>query len=78
MPYAVENPMVVDSLWDVAFADAPCREKLRGPGYEDMETGTFVPEADAYKYAMEMISVDEDLKREFVEWFYSGNWIKED
>lgn len=78
MPYAVENPMVVDSLWDGASTDAQCEEKLKGPGYEEMETGTFVPKADAYKYAMERISQDEDLQKEFIEWFYSGNWVEED
>lgn len=51
-------------------------------GYKDMETGIFVSEEDAYDYAMERVSQDEDLEQEFketvVEWFYSGNWIKED
>lgn len=43
-----------------------------------MGTGVFVPEEDAYGYALERISLDEELKQEFVEWFYSGNWIEED
>lgn len=57
-------------------------EKLNGTGYKEIGTATFVPEEDAYEYAMERISLDEDLRKEFketvVEWFYSGNWIKED
>lgn len=57
-------------------------EKLNGVGYTEMGTRIFVPEEDAYDYAMERISLDEDLQKEFketvVEWFYSGNWIKED
>lgn len=52
--------------------------KLRGGGYEEIGTGIFVSEEDAYDYAMERISQDEDLIQEFVEWFYSGNWIKEE
>lgn len=58
------------------------RGYLDGPGFEEIGTGIFVPEEDAYQYAMERISQDEDLQKEFketvVEWFYSGNWIKED
>lgn len=86
MPYAVENPMVMDSLWELAEKSASANdvlreEKLRGSGWEEIETGTFVPEKDAYRYAMERISQDEDLKREFeesvVEWFYSENWVRE-
>ena len=87
MPYAVENPMVTDTLWELVEKSAPANdvlreEKLRGSGWEEIGTGTFVPEKDAYRYAMERISQDEDLKRELVEmvveWFYSGNWVRED
>lgn len=52
-------------------------DNLSRAGYEEIGTGIFVPEEDAYKYAMERISWDEDLKSEFVEWFYSGNWVYE-
>lgn len=47
------------------------------------EVGTFVPVNVAFEYAFErcMEGTMED-KRDFqemlVEWFYSGNWIKED
>lgn len=87
MPYAVENPMVVDSLWELVEKsasenDVPGEENLRGSGWEEIGTGTFVLEKDAYRYAIERISQDEDLKREFeesvVEWFYSENWVRED
>lgn len=46
-------------------------------GYEEIGTGIFVPEEDAFEYALEQISLDEEEKQDFVEWFYSGNWIKE-
>ena len=47
-------------------------------GYEEIGTGVFVPEENSYEYALERISQDEDLQKEMVEWFYSGNWVKED
>ena len=53
-------------------------QKLREPGYLEMGTGLFVPEEEAFDYAMKKIPLDEDLKQELVEWFYSGNWKKED
>ena len=46
-------------------------------GYEEIGTGIFVPEEDAFEYALERVSLDEEEKQEFVDWFYSGNWIKE-
>lgn len=47
------------------------------------EAGTFVPENSAFEYALERcVNGTPDDKREFremlVEWFFSGNWIKED
>ena len=38
--------------------------------------GTVVDESEAFEYAMDNITRGE-LKEEFVEWFFSGNWIKE-
>lgn len=74
-----ENPMVMDYLWEhMEKSCCPVEEKLQGAGYEEIGTGIFVQEEDAYEYALERISQDEDLQKEFVEWFYSGNWIKED
>lgn len=59
--------------------DEPAEEKLRGPGYEEIGTGVFVPEKDAFNYAVERLIQDgSEEKREFVEWYYSGNWVKED
>lgn len=53
-------------------------DKLNGKGYTEMGTRIFVPEEDAYEYALERLSQDEKEREEFVDWFYSGNWIKED
>lgn len=73
----VENKMVVDAFWRWNEPEG-VKEKLKSSGYKEIGTEIFVPEEDAYDYAMERVSQDEDLKQEFVEWFYSGNWIKED
>lgn len=82
MPEMVENRMVVNPEWKWKEDFPEISEKLHRKGYFEMGTGIFVPEEDAYRYAMERISQDEDLKQEFretvVEWFYSGNWIEED
>lgn len=75
MPYMIENRMVVNSQWPETSPEI--KEKLNSVGYKEMGTEIFVPEEDAYDYALERISQDEDLKQEFVEWFYSGNWVKE-
>lgn len=72
----IENRIVNNYVWE--NLEKNTQEKLIRPGYEEIGTGIFVSEEDAYDYAMERISQDEDLKQEFVEWFYSGNWIKED
>lgn len=74
----IENRMVVDSEWRHLEAQPEVAEKLNEPGYTEIGTEIFVPEEDAYDYALERISLDEESKQEFVEWFYSGNWIKED
>lgn len=47
------------------------------------EEGVFVEEERAYEYALERslhgTAQDQQDFREFlIEWFYSGNWIKED
>lgn len=76
----IENRMVVDSEWrDI---ETPVIEKSHQKpsveGWFGVDTGIFIPKELEYDYAAERISLDENLKREFVEWFYSGNWIKED
>lgn len=42
------------------------------------EKGTCINECDAYRYALEQIQDNPELKEEFVEWFYSGNYIHEE
>lgn len=55
------------------------KDKLNGPGWEAVGSGIFVPEEDAFDYALERVMQGtQEEKKEFVEWFYSGEWIKED
>lgn len=74
----IENRMTRDSAW--SNLEKPCEvaEKLNGPGYLEIGTRNFVPEEDAFNYALERIAEGtEEEQHEFVEWFYSS-WIKED
>lgn len=80
----VENRMTIDSEWETLERAIPqeVREKLKETGYHEMGTGNFVPQSEAYEYALERcLSGTEEEQKEFkemlVEWFYSGNWIKE-
>lgn len=84
MTEMIENRMVVDSEWELLEKNIPeeVREKLKEPGYHQMGTSNFVPESEAYEYAIErcLHGSEEDIKefREMlVEWYFSGNWIKE-
>lgn len=42
------------------------------------EHGHVVDESEAYAYALQRVLADENEQKEFVEWFYSGNWVTED
>ena len=76
--FELENSMVV-VRWDAFAPRIPKTDcSNRRAGYSEIGTGVFVPEEEAFEYAMERISLDQALKQELVEWFYSGNWIKEE
>lgn len=89
----IENPMVMGSFWEHLERESGAleeiREKLNGPGYSALDSDIFIPEEKAFDYAleqcMEFVSGDigkikrkQEFKEFLVEWFYSGNWIKED
>ena len=77
----VENRMVVDSEWRWKEDRKSVEEVVLEKGYHQMGTNVFVPEDEAYEYALDRCLNGEDHKefREMlVEWFYSGNWVKED
>ena len=42
------------------------------------ERGKIVEETDAYEYALNDVMNNKEVQAEFVEWFFSGNWIRED
>ncbi len=50
---------------------------LNGEGWQNIFNQTFVPKEDEFRYALERVQngTDEE-KAEFVEWFYSGNWVQ--
>lgn len=69
--------------------DAEIREKLNGPGHEEIGTGVFVSDEDAFDYALEKcfevvpnfvhrLKWTQEFKDMLVDWFYSDNWIKKD
>ncbi len=69
--------------WKTTPPDEPeiipdIQKDLNGPGYVEFGTLVFVPDEDACSYALERISSGtEEEKKEFVDWFYSGGWIRE-
>lgn len=43
------------------------------------EKGIVVDKENAFRYALErVVNGKPEVQREFVEWFYSGNWVKEE
>lgn len=86
MPEMVENRMVVNCEWTETPQEV--KEKLNGPGWRQIGTDVFVPEEDAFEYAIERcttipfavvgIEWTQEFREMLVEWFYSENWIKED
>lgn len=85
MPEQIENRMVIDSEWESLEKNIPeiMKGSLAEAGYREMGTDNFVPESLAYQYAFERcINGTAEEKKEFeemlVDWFYSGNWVKEE
>lgn len=69
------------------FEDTELTEKLNGPGYVEIGTNVFVPEEDAFDFAIDRcvdivpdgfrgVKWTEEFRKMLVDWFYSGNWIK--
>ena len=81
----VENLMVNDNHW--AWLGKGMAEEKENEatekGYHEIGTNVFVPDKDAYEYALDRcMNGTEEEQKEFkdmlVEWFYSGNWVKEE
>ena len=78
----VENRMVVDSEWAwLKHGEELTEEVVEEPGYHEMGTNVFIPEKDAFGYALaQCLNGSEEDQKEFkemlVEWYFSGNWVK--
>lgn len=64
-------------------------KRLSGSGYVEIGTLNFVPEEDAFGYALEQcvkvvpngihgIPWTQEFREMLVEWFFSGSWVKEE
>lgn len=67
-------------------------ENMESPsqsGWEEIGTGTFVPDESAFDYALERclevvpnfvrrIKWTQEFREMLVEWFYSSGWVHED
>lgn len=79
----VDNILVNNAYWaDVEKREESVEKVLSQKGYHELGTNVFVPEEDAYEYALDRcMNGTEEEQKEFkemlVEWFYSGNWVKE-
>lgn len=40
------------------------------------EEGIFIQDENALQYAKERLEWDVELQKEFIDWFYSGNYIR--
>ena len=71
----IENRMLVDSEW--TYVEAPVREPEQEEyGYINIFNNIFVPDEEALDYAKEQEEQGDMEESEFIEWFYSGNWIR--
>ncbi len=86
MPEQIENTMVIDWWWKQRLkgieerASEETERKSKEFGYREIRTNIFVPESDAYEYALEQClngAEQREFREMLIEWYYSGNWIKE-
>lgn len=70
----VENRMVIDSEW--IYTDPKDFLQEQDHGYENIITGRIVSDDDALDYARKSVDQEDMTDAEFVEWFFSGNWVK--
>lgn len=80
----VENLMVNDDHWAWQEKEMAVETVVNRKGYHEVGTNMFVPEDEAYEYALAIcLDGTEEGRKEFkemlVEWFYSGgNWRREE
>lgn len=73
----VENRMVIDSEWQYVEPVTVEPEKPES-GFKNVWTLEFVSADDALDYAREHEEQGDMTDEEFVEWFFSDNWIRRD
>lgn len=74
----LENKMVIDWAWE---ADNTTDTTPPEKGYYKFGGSEFVPEENAYEYALEhslngTAEEQRDFKDMLIEWFFSGGWIR--
>ena len=76
----LENRMVVDACWRDLERREPEDETPKVKGYRRFRGYEFVSEEDAYEYAFQKCMGDDhdEFKKMLVEWYFSGDWIKEE
>ena len=71
----IENRMVVDSEWRYIEPVMTEPEEIEH-GYYNIGTGELVSDTYALEYAQEHEEQADMTDDEFVEWFFSGNWVR--
>lgn len=81
----IENRMLIDSEWEEMERNlVPIPEdEVTEKGYREISTDEFIPDEEAYEHALsQCLSGSEEMHEEFkamlIEWFYSGNWVREE
>ena len=69
----LENRMVIGEYYD---EDPYEEEEEVESGYENLDTGEFVHELDAFEYALYETQTNKEDREAFIEWFFSANWIR--
>lgn len=85
----MENRMVRDTEAAMGLLLSDVQVRLNATGWKNITDGTFVPEEVAFDYAIDhctnfvpsefhKIEWTQEFKKMVVEWFYSGDWVKEE
>ena len=67
--------MMIDSEW-IYLEPVMVEPEPVEHGYSHIYTCEFVPEDEALDYALEHEQQEDMTDEEFVEWFFSGDWIR--
>lgn len=71
----LENRMLVDSEW--IYVEPATVEPVKGEwGYLHIWRGEFIPDCEALDYAREHAEQGNMTDEEFLEWYFSDNWVR--